>query len=369
MAKVTDILSESRDIRQKKASEKSGGLFSAVGAVVPDSIVIEQASGDRTAGYAAGLLRGAGIIADLTGGLGVNSYHFSRRAGKVFCVEIDTDRANALHNNFKVAGIGNVEVVNADCVAWLESESREFDAVFVDPSRRAGSGKRLISLKDCSPDIDILLPLLRGRTPRMLVKVSPLLDISLLFKSYQELTGISIVEDRREVKELLLDFNLSGHGGMRYVRCVAFSHTESPKVYEYDYDSDAGVVSGFLHGLDGISSGGFVYEPSPSQMKASMFGRIASAFPGLKKLAPNTHLFYSDSLFKDFPGRTFRISRSMTSRDLKQLKGKDYNVISRNHPVKAAELAQRFRLRPSEEHYLIACKAGNEKIILEAEKI
>lgn len=362
-----DILNESLARNRTKASEKLGTIFSGADFLAPDRTVIEQASGSETAQYAASLTEDGCTIADLTGGLGVNTFYFSKKARKVYCVEIEEKRANALTKNFSTSGIENIEVINADCLNWLNSNQLEFDTVFIDPSRRGTGDKRIARLDECSPNIDLLLPVLENRCKKILVKVSPLQDIHFLFSKYPDLQTVHILESHREVKELLLEFIFSGRKA-KSIKCVWVRPDDSPEILNFPLSLPDTRIA-IAKQLDEIKDGGYIYEPSPALMKSGRHNYTASRYPGMMKLAANTHLYYSETYIRDFPGRIFRMEGHLTSKDLKKLKGKECHVISRNHPAKAPELEQRYKLKPSGDRFLILCRVGEHKTILETVKI
>lgn len=337
--------------------------------MIPDTSVVEQASSTSTAGFVASLMPEDAIAADLTAGLGVNTLYMSKKALKVYAIERDINRAEALSANLHLLGVDNVEVVNGDCIEWLKTSETYLDFVFADPARRTEGGRRHILLEDYSPDISQIMPLLKGRCHRFLVKVSPLLDITALMESLPGLKGVLIVESGREVKELLLDISPEEECDNPYIECVILNDDSIPLSFRFLY-SDKGKNKELKYiGPKESMVGGFIYEPSPSLMKASLFGALAIRFPGLQKLDFNTHLFYNKEQISDFPGRIFKIECSLGSKELKSLKGGRLNVISRNHPAKAPEFETRYKLKSSDKDFLIAATAAGKKVVLKSTKL
>lgn len=354
-----------------KAIEKSGDLFSNPSSKIPDSSVVEQASSAPTAEFAASLISEGEIVVDLTAGLGVNSFYFSRRAAEVKAIEINASRAQALAFNLGLSEATNICVINEDCIHWLESSKCDFDTVFVDPARRNSTGRNFM-LKDATPDIFRILDILKRKKCicRVLLKASPLLDISSVLNYFQEIKSIYILESHREVKELLIEFTIGyDKENLPYVTkevdisCVRLS-TSGADIIKFkaeEYKTKAPLLKDVK-----LLSDGYLYEPCPALMKCGMFGGVASRFPGVVKLDPSTHIFYSSERIGHFPGRTFRITTPIGSRELKKIKGSRYNVISRNHPATASELEKRYNLKSSDSEFLIACRAAGHKIILPA---
>lgn len=360
-----------------KAAEKLPGLFGLPGAVVPDSDIVEEASGAEPAAYAASLVPEGSVVADLTAGLGGNTVAFAQKASEVWAIERDAARAASLEHNLRLAGVENVRVVRADCLDWLEGSGRLPDVCYVDPERRNVAGRQP-ALADWSPALPELCEVLgrkyneSGRFPRMLAKVSPMLDLKQAMRELPAISAFHIVEFGREVKELLLDISphvVDGHADP-LVRCVRISRSGNVDFSDFhisDFAKNAAVP--LLGGKDRLKTGGFLYEPSPALMKAGIFGALAERFPDLKKLAPDTHLFFSEAFFPSFPGRIFRIDGLVGSAALKAMKGERVNVLSRNHPAKASDIERKFRLVPAGDTYIIACTVGRDRLIVLSERI
>lgn len=345
-------------------------IFNLQGWIAPDSSVVEQASGLLAAQYVASLISPGEKVADLTAGLGINTLCFSRRARHVYAVEINEARAIALEQNLINLNVRNVSVVNADCTEWLGKTSLRFDTIYIDPARRTDSGRRFFKLSDCSPNVLELMPALRKHTSRVLIKCSPLLDISAVGKEIPQVAGFHIIEVDREVKELLVDIEFDSSAteakASPFIDCVILSRNKEARIIRL---STSDITPELLADHNIVRVDGFIYEPAPSIMKACRFGELVEAYPGLKKLDPYTHLFYHDDLYEGFPGRVFRICGTVSSKDLKKMKGARFNVISRNHPAAAQELQDRFKLLPSDSEFLIATRCAGKKIIFQATKI
>lgn len=367
-----NTLNETKDKIKKKALEKMGEKFSHPDFAVADSSVVEQASSFPTAQYLSSLVPETKVLADLTAGLGVNSLFFSLNAGMVYSIECDRHRAEAFADNVKKLGIDNVEVINEDCIKWLESTNLNPDIVFVDPARRNVNHDRFYSLEQSSPDVREIIPLIKTRSKRLLVKASPLLDLSAAARTLPGVTGFHILEFNREVKELIIDMNPSDESFAEdyFIQCVRLKKDSEPEIIEFNCKvADGKETEGlFIGSEDELGEYRFILEPSPSIMKSGCFSLLAERFPGIKLMSPNTHLFLSKELYRDFPGRKFEITGAVNSGDLKKMKGEKYNVISRNHPAKASDIVSRYRLQPSEDRFLIACKLGNDKKIYSAER-
>ena len=372
------IIEKEKEKIKSKAREKYSRVFSMPQALVPDSSVVEQASSQPTAEYAASLAQEGAVVADLTAGLGVNSFAFSETAEKVFAVEIDRTRAEALAHNSKLLD-RKVEVVNCDGVEWFRNNIECLDVIFVDPARR-NADSRFFRIEDSSPDIDNIIGIIKNHSAakeiKLIIKVSPLVDVTSVINRFREIKAVHIIESRNEVKELLLEMNFRPSGDVLKERedvkivCVRIFNDGRRVIDEYTHKEK--VLNdrlAYCSSYEEISNGNFLYIPSPAAMKAAMFGTLIQRFPALKKMAPNTHLFTSAILYPDFPGKILKIKGFLGSGELKRMKGGRYNVISRNHPAKASELESQYKFKSSEKDYLIACTIGKSKAMMTAMEV
>lgn len=345
-------------------------IFKIPDPVCPDSLGLEQASGREAADYVASLIPKNSVVADITAGLGINTCFFNRRARQVFSVEIDSQRSMALGHNLRNS---NVEVINEDCQEWLDSFEGHLDIVYADPARRNKLNRKLVLIEDCSPNILELMPVLKEKADRLLIKTSPLLDMKEVSRLIPEVEGFHVIEVNREVKELLIDVNLKQVGQtVPYVKCVIIDKENSRRIIDVQ-PANGGQSENFTGKIElraeVLYSGGYIYEPSPALMKAGNFDVLYLYCPAIQKFAQNTHLFFSKEFYQNFPGRIFQIRSRMTAGDLKKIKGACFNVISRNHPARAPELETRYKLKSSDTDFLIACSTRDEKIILNVVKI
>lgn len=357
---------------RRKAARKLGHFFSNASAEMPDSVVIEQASSAPTAAYAASLIPDGATVADLTAGLGVNTCFFSIKASKVYAVERDAHRAEILSRNLQTDGIDNVSVFNSDCLEWLKSTNLNFDFAFIDPSRRHDNQRRVFMISDCQPDVAEVIPLLKNHCNKLIIKASPLLDITSTVKAIPHISDISIVEVNREVKELLIEVSLKGDKTdaselSPRLRCVILYPGRTTEIIEFG--TNASPEPPLISGPDALLPGGYLYEPSPAIMKAANFSFLTASHPEMRKLDANTHLFFSPLPAEDLPGRLFRIEGVVSSRDLKSMRGSAFGVISRNHPLRPSELTARYKFHSSDEDFLIATTARSRKLILKCKKI
>lgn len=348
---------------------KYSGLLSKTDLVIPDNEILEQSSNTLAAAFCATLVKDEDILADLTAGLGINTYFYSQKVEKVYAVEKSKSRADALVSNLRTWGCDNVKIICDDSLTWLKEAPTNITVVFVDPSRRRGL-RKLVKLQDCSPDIFQIIPIL-NKDVRILVKSSPLLDITSIVNQVENLSGVYILEVKGEVKELLLDIHTSQHNpeGRQFIKCCRLSLTGTEEL-EFNI-GDIGDSNGisYLYSEKDLAEGYYIYEPSSSLMKASCWGAFAKRYDKMYKFAKDSHLFYSEKKHLDFPGRIFQMRKIIHSSDLKKMKGGKVNIISRNHPAKASEIERRYNFVPDGKDYIIATQTLSGKVMLLAERI
>lgn len=265
----------------------------------------EQSTSDRLAAFHARLVPEACRMADLTAGLGIDVLHCACVAAEVTAVEMDPAKADALRRNMAEAGVGNVSVVCADCREWLEAyDGPRLDMVFIDPARRAGDGGRVFALADCEPDVTSMLPVLRRKSHRALVKMSPMLDIASVLASLPQCVRVWALGTPTECKELvaLVDFE---HGDAERDDVLTEAVTiGADGTYEFRCTRVEEMTADAVYGRP--RAGDWLCEPYPAVMKSGAVRLVAERF-GLQKLAANTHVYFAPERREGFPGEQRRI--------------------------------------------------------------
>ena len=329
-------------LARQKARTKLPDWHAAAGVVFPPPVSVEQASSRVTADYKASLLEGACIV-DLSGGMGVDTLTLARRFERAIYVERDAELCRRFARNAGLLADRPVEVVNASAEQFVESFAGTA-TFFVDPARRDDVRNRVYRLEDCSPNLVALLPRLRGRGDRVLVKASPMIDLAEGMRQLHPVREVHVVSVANECKEVLflIDFGFDGEPA---VCCVNFSNSRAPEVFRFDFVVERSAVTEFAE------LGRYLYDPNTSIRKAGAFRSIAATF-GLARLAPSTHLYTSGHLIRDFPGRVFE-SEGEPGKNLRRLlpDGRA-NVVSRNHPMSADQLRERYRLKDGGDRFL-----------------
>ena len=306
---------------------------------VPDMLSAEQCSSSATALYKAGLLKGCKTIADLTGGLGVDSWAFSQIADKVWHNEIKGSLLQATENNFKALGITNV-IFSLQYAEDRIKTLPEVDAIYMDPARRDNVGKKVFLVEDCRPDVLKLLPELLKKAPKVLVKLSPMADITMLRERFgAKLRELHVVSLKGEVKELLLMLTREDNQGTQIIA----TNLKDSLTFLPEEERDA--AARYPLNLNDLQ---YLFEPDPALLKAGAFKLICERL-GLTKLAPSTHLYLSE---KPCPfGKNYQILDIFDwgKSAFKQCAEKypEAEVTARNVPMSSDELKARLKVRPS----------------------
>jgi hypothetical protein len=351
---------------RKKAKTKLPLYYKSAGIVYPPGLNLEQSSSEETAVFKTRALNSnAGkdkILADLTGGFGIDSYFFSNVFKKVHYIEPNASLLSFARHNHQILQAKNIEYSNAIAEDFIKSYPNKLDCVFVDPSRRNKSNQKVFKLSDCEPDIPALLSDIFQKTDYLLIKTSPLLDIQQGIKELKHVEKVWIVSVDNECKELLF---LCRKGFDAEPKIIATNLHTDQLPFEFSLSEEKETVTKFSEPLT------YLYEPNASILKAGAFKFVGEKF-SLFKLHVSTHLYTSRELIQNFPGRTFKMIRPVKP-DPKTLKeifveGKA-NVITRNYPLSPEELKKKTKLKDGGELYLIGFSGQKEKYLVAATRI
>lgn len=347
----------------------------------PSALSGEQASAEHVADLhgkiADGILKtlnrntAAGRILDMTAGLGVDSFLIARNSpeAEITAFELDPLKAAALKHNAASLGFGNISVRNEDSLAAILSSDMTADIIFADPARRGMGNRRVFDPADCLPDVVGNNEALLGRCSALMVKHSPMLDITRARGIFPSLRRICVVSLRGDCKEVLtiqsrgaeflgvVCIDIDARGDMSDY-CVLPEFLENPgQGVRYAEMSD-------------IIPGSFLYEPSPTVMKTGAWSSLAAGFPDLLKADRNTHLFVSSTDYPEFPGRRLRIMSVPDRKERASVKGSRLNVVARNYVASAAELESTLRLKPSAaDEYLYAFRCSSKPVLVIAKAL
>ena len=404
---------------RKMARVKLPRWASLEGIIYPPHISMEQCSSESTALYKAELAaRLLGLPAsssgtemkaeneiefvDLTGGFGVDFSYIAARLGvKSMYVERQAHLCEAAKENFGRLGLKNAIVKNGDGIEVLHSfHPKKKDAasdddslgitydqprsllktnlglkiIFIDPARRDDAGNKVVSLKDCTPDVTVLQEEMLSKADYVIIKLSPMLDWHRAISELSHVREVHIISVNNECKELLLVLSARNMGEMEAssadgevkhagnLRIYCINDAQSFVCDELDMESSQVKIAPST-----LEEMLYLYEPNASLMKAGCFGVLSGRYDA-RMLSKNSHLFVSREPIAVFPGRSFRIIAvsSFNKKELKRhLSGiTKANIATRNFPLSVAELRKRLKLKDGGETYIFATTLSDESHVL-----
>ena len=322
---------------------------------------------------------------DLTGGFGVDfSYIASRLGVKSMYVERQAHLCEAAKENFGRLGLKNAIVKNGDGIEVLHSFASKKEAaasdslgitedqsqsllktnlglklIFIDPARRDDAGNKVVSLKDCTPDVTLLQEEMLSKADYVIIKLSPMLDWHRAVSELNCVQEVHIISVNNECKELLLVLSARNMGNLR-IYCINDAQSFVCDEMEME-ESSVKIAPSTLEEMQ------YLYEPNASLMKAGCFGVLSERYDA-RMLSKNSHLFVSREPIAVFPGRSFRIIAvsSFNKKELKRhLSGiTKANIATRNFPLSVAELRKRLKLKDGGETYIFATTLSDESHVL-----
>ena len=390
---------------RKMARVKLPRWASLEGIIYPPHISMEQCSSESTALYKAELAArllslpasssGTEMKAeneiefvDLTGGFGVDFSYIAARLGvKSMYVERQAHLCEAAKENFERLGLKNAIVKNGDGIEILHSfQPKKKDAasaddslgitydqprsllktnlglkiIFVDPARRDDAGNKVVSLKDCTPDVTVLQEEMLSKADYVIIKLSPMLDWHRAISELSHVREVHIISVNNECKELLLVLSARNMGENLRIYCI--NDVQSFVCDELDMESSSVKIAPST-----LEEMQYLYEPNASLMKAGCFGVLSERYDA-RMLSKNSHLFVSQAPIEAFPGRSFRII-AVSSFNKKELKRHlagitKANIATRNFPLSVAELRKRLKLKDGGETYIFATTLSDESHVL-----
>ena len=333
----------------------------------PVRLSCEQCSSELTARYKASLLSPLALgegkeerFLDLTGGYGVDTYFLSEQFIHTDYVEQNEELCRIAAHNFALSQKSKVErqklsiaIHNTTAEDFLLSSpcgEAGWGLIFLDPARRDSHGSKVFRIEECTPNVVELLPTLLAHSKRLLIKLSPMLDLTQAVTSLSQVNwDIHIVAIKNEVKEVLL---LSGGTGQ--IITIDLAQKDQAFVFTREEEQHCG-----LDIRDGKLAN-YLYEPNAAILKAGAYKLVAQRF-GLHKLDVNTHLYTSRQFIENFPGRVWRITEKQ---NLKQA-----NVLTRNYPLTPEQLKKKLHLRDGGTAFVIGCRVAGKPTLLYAERV
>ena len=329
----------------------------------PSTLAAEQCSSEITALYKQRFIKSHDCLCDLTGGLGVDTYFFSQIARSVIYVEKNVEYCDAAQYNMAILGASGVRVINADATdVVLNNDSRlsYANVFYIDPARRGEGNKRLFAISDCEPDLNKIWPILLEKHCKIIVKLSPMLDITQVLSQLPGVCEVHVVAVKNECKELLVVSSDNEHDTQIF--CINYTSDNEEQLFRFSLTDEHSATVCFAERV-----GRYLYEPNSSILKAGAYKSVAARY-NVEKLHVNSHLYTSDHLFSSFPGRIFEVEEviSFNSRVCKDLASQIQraNISVRNFPLSADELRKRTRIADGGDIYLFATTLTDKKKVI-----
>jgi len=345
---------------KKRAQNKLPIWFHTTSIYYPNKLNIEQTSSEITANYKANLISGESLI-DLTGGFGVDSYYFSKQFKKVTHCEINAALSELAAYNFKQLKAVNIKTIHTDGIIYLQAQKEQYDWIFIDPSRRSDVKGKVFLLEDCLPNIPENLEILFKFSNNILIKASPMLDITKAINELKFVKEVHVVAILNEVKELLFVLKKSYKGN---VLIKTLNHKKGLEEH-FDAEFEKSLSS------DCALPQSYLYEPNSAILKAGLFNQVSHQL-NVYKIHIHSHLYTHNNLI-DFPGRRFRIIQTLPY-NLKELKkilpGSKANITVRNFPETVAKIRKKTKIKDGGDQYLFfTTDCRNKHVIIHCEKV
>ena len=347
---------------RKKAEKKLPTWFSKDGVVYPKPLSIEQTSSEQTAKYKASLISGESLL-DLTMGFGVDTFYFSKQVKHVTSIERQENLAKTVGHNFTVLGVDNVSIENTSSEEYITKTKQIVDWIYLDPARRDEHKNKVFKLSDCEPNVIQLKNDLFKCSNNVMIKTSPMLDITQGIIELEKVKEIHVVCLNNEVKELLWVLSKAYQGEPEVTIAELKERVKFISKHKLIKDS---VEIPFSEPL------AYIYQPHVGFLKAGL-SDVESQQLSLNKIEVNTHLYTSKSKNKNYRGRVFEVihAAQFNKKEVKKkYSNKQYNIISKNFSLSAEEIKKTYKIKDGGKDYLLFFKGqGNTKYVVEAKRV
>ncbi|APG64167.1 SAM-dependent methyltransferase [Tenacibaculum todarodis] len=338
-------------VSKLKSKNKLATWFATDNIFYPPKISIEQTSSEETASYKSNLVSGKNLI-DITGGFGVDCCYFSKTFENVIHAEINEELSKIVAHNYEQLKIKNIQTIASDGLEFLKNSNQKFDCIYIDPSRRNDVKGKVFLLNDCLPNVPENIDFLFTKTDTILLKNSPMLDITSGINELKFVKEIHVVALKNEVKEVLFLLEKNYEKEIK-IKTINIQKNNNQL---FDFQLNKTPEQNYSEPLT------YLYEPNAAILKSGGFNQISNQL-AVFKLHQHSHLYTSENLI-DFPGRVFKIE-SISSYDKKQLKKiKKANITTRNFPKMVSEIRKETKIKDGGNLYLFFTKNIDEKLIV-----
>ena len=338
-----------QQIKGRKVAEKKFPFLNQENIIFPPNLNLEQASSQDTADFKKQLFKGRKFI-DLTCGFGIDAYFLSQNFEEITLIEQNTELLDIVKHNWEVLG-RKANFINQKLEDFLKNNKEKFDFIYLDPARRDNHNRKVFLLEDLSPNIIEIQEQLSDISTEILIKLSPLIDIQHLVSSLQNIYKIWIIAVKNDVKEVLV--YLKKTENQPDISCINLQSSEPE--FHFNLDDEKHCQSELSFPKK------YIYIPNNSVLKSGAFNLVSEKF-GLRKLHQNTHIYTSEEKIEHFPGRIFE-TEEINSKAIK--KGEQFNIITKNFPLKPEEIKKKYKIKDGGNQYLIAVKSlsGNHFLV------
>lgn len=352
---LSDLLKQLKG--RQIAKLKLPSWYANLDVLYPDGLILEQCSSEATAQFKSQFAEQKTVV-DLTGGLGIDSLAFSNIAKKVVYCEPDEKRCAAAKNNFQAFQKNNIDVICGDAQTLVDQGIIvNADLIFIDPSRRSDSGKKIFRIEELQPNVIELKEKLLQNGAHVIIKLAPMLDISEGIRQMPETFRVDVLSWKGECRELLFHIKKGGQG---------------PQIHCHDLDGNCPSLTFDYYKTSQLSllfsePKKYIYEPNASIRKAGAWKSICDQYP-VSILHANTHLFTSDEKII-FPGRCFELLEVMPYKKeilLEKLAGRNAQMVFYNFPEEPVKVKKKINVKSGEPLYLFfaSLQKGGARVLL-----
>jgi hypothetical protein len=341
-------------VAKQKSERKLTSWFQTKNIYYPPKVSIAQTSSEVAADYKSNLVQGASII-DITGGFGVDCFYFSKRFKEVIHCEINTELSTIVKHNYQQLSTKNIVTFSGDGITYLKNTAAIFDCIYIDPSRRNELKGKVFLLKDCLPNVPENIDFLFRKTNQILLKNSPILDITSAIKELQFVKEIHVIAVKNEVKEVLILLE-KNHEKEIQIKTINILKKGAQK---FNFRLGKSVSSSYAEPLT------YLYEPNAALLKSGGFHQIATQL-NVFKLHQHSHLYTSENIL-DFPGRVFKIETVIAydkKKISKLISDKKANITTRNFPKTVAQIRQETKIKDGGDVFLFFTTNKDNKFII-----
>lgn len=352
------------------ALQKLPTYAQTAGIYYPHHLSMEQCSSEQTARHKAeiiaNILSNKDSFADLTAGFGIDFSFIAPLFKQSTAIERQEYLCEIQQHNHPLLGLEHTQVLNTDAARYLEN-MKPVDWIFLDPARRDAHGGKVVAITDCEPNVAEWEDLLLEKANYVMVKLSPMLDITLAVRTLKHVREVHVVAVNNECKELLFILDKNIHS-IENIQLEATNLTvQGNQTFRFTLLEE---IASTVTYSDNIQQ--YLYEPNSALIKSGAFRAVAHQFQ-LQKLHPNSHLYTSNQNVPEFPGRCFTVESvsGFGKKDMKLfLQGlTQANLSVRNFPTSVADLRKRLKLKDGGDVYLFATTLKeSEKVLIKCRK-